>query len=87
MLEGLLPKHDEVIRFRDLIVFVKDHLNRRYGIDASKIKDSLYRVSQETFESGIRKERSAIQFNVLWIRENEDKSLEGVYRNSPIANR
>jgi dTDP-glucose 4,6-dehydratase len=52
---------------RKLISFVKDRAghDRRYAIDATKIKDELGWVPAETFESGIRK-------TVRWYLDNQD---------------
>lgn len=51
---------------RKLISFVKDRAghDRRYAIDATKIKDELGWVPAETFETGIRK-------TVRWYLENQ----------------
>ena len=62
----------------DLIRFVTDRPGHdlRYAIDASKIKEELGWLPQETFESGIRK-------TVIWYLENQDwwmAVLDGSYR-------
>lgn len=52
--------------YSDLITFVPDRLghDRRYAIDARKIRDHLGWEPKETFESGLRK-------TVIWYLENE----------------
>jgi dTDP-glucose 4,6-dehydratase len=51
--------------YKELITFVKDRPGHdlRYAIDATKIKNELAWVPEETFESGIRK-------TVIWYLEN-----------------
>ena len=76
--ESGLGKPKGVQHYRDLITFVEDRPghDKRYAIDASKIKDQLGWTPQETFESGIRK-------TVAWYIENEDwwrSVLDGSYR-------
>ena len=66
-----------------LITFVKDRPghDRRYAIDASKIKLELGWEPQETFASGIRK-------TVTWYLENPDwvrKSLSCAYRGERLG--
>ena len=62
-----------------LITYVADRPghDRRYAIDASKIENELGFVSQETFETGIRK-------TVDWFLSNEScwrSVMDGSYRN------
>ena len=69
---------------RDLITFVEDRPghDRRYAIDASKIRDELGWQPTETFETGLRK-------TVEWYLENEEwtRSVEtGEYRSWLDAN-
>ncbi|BCX67107.1 MULTISPECIES: dTDP-glucose 4,6-dehydratase [Pseudomonas] len=64
--------------YRELITFVKDRSghDRRYAIDASKIKNELGWVPVESFETGIRK-------TVKWYLENRpwwESVLNGDYR-------
>lgn len=79
LLEELAPqKPAGVVRYRDLITFVKDRPGHdlRYAIDASKIQRELGWVPQETFETGIRK-------TVLWYLHNRgwwERVLSGEYR-------
>ncbi|WP_043447720.1 dTDP-glucose 4,6-dehydratase [Halotalea alkalilenta] len=79
LLEELAPKKPtDVKNYRDLITFVKDRPGHdmRYAIDATKIKNELGWVPQETFESGIRK-------TVQWYLDNDEwwqRVLSGEYR-------
>jgi dTDP-glucose 4,6-dehydratase len=71
-------KPNGITNFRQLITFVKDRPghDRRYAIDASKIKADLGWEPQETFESGIRK-------TVQWYLENQawwQRVLSGEYQ-------
>lgn len=72
---GLLPQQ---VPRRELITFVKDRAghDRRYAIDASKIKHELGWQPTVTFENGIRQ-------TVAWYLNNTDWSasiLDGTYR-------
>jgi dTDP-glucose 4,6-dehydratase len=86
LLEELAPvKPQGVSGYRDLITFVKDRPghDRRYAIDAAKIKWDLGWVPQETFDTGLRK-------TVLWYLENCDwwgRVLSGEYRFARQGNR
>ena len=64
ILDEISPKQSG--RYEDQIVFVKDRPghDRRYAIDASKIKRELAWQPKETFESGMRK-------TVAWYLENK----------------
>lgn len=79
LLEELAPqKPSGVLRYRDLIEFVKDRPGHdvRYAIDASKIEKELGWRPEESFESGIRK-------TVLWYLQNAhwwQRVLSGDYR-------
>jgi dTDP-glucose 4,6-dehydratase len=79
LLEELAPdKPSGVSKYQDLITFVKDRPGHdaRYAIDASKIKNELGWVPDETFESGLRK-------TVLWYLANQDwwdSVLSGAYQ-------
>jgi len=63
-LEEALPRMQG--KYADLISFVKDRLghDRRYAIDAGKIKRELGWAPRETFASGIRK-------TVRWYLDNQ----------------
>ncbi len=54
-------------RYVDLITYVKDRPghDKRYAIDATKIKEDLHWMPRETFDSGIRK-------TVEWYLENKN---------------
>jgi dTDP-glucose 4,6-dehydratase len=56
--------------YRDLITFVKDRPghDRRYAIDASKIKNELKWLPEESFETGIRKTVRWYLDNQEWVR-------------------
>jgi len=69
---------DSGIKYRDLITFVKDRPghDRRYAIDASKIKNELGWTPTESFETGLEK-------TIDWYLENEDwwqRVLSGDYK-------
>ncbi|BBR74871.1 dTDP-glucose 4,6-dehydratase [Acinetobacter baumannii] len=58
LLEELAPNKPEgVAQYKDLITYVKDRPGHdvRYAIDATKIKNDLGWVPQESFETGLRK--------------------------------
>ena len=79
LLEDYAPeKPSGISKYHDLITFVKDRPGHdlRYAINASKIKNELGWVPQETFESGLKK-------TVQWYLENKtwwQKILSGSYR-------
>ena len=79
ILEDLAPnKPVGVENYKDLITYVNDRLGHdvRYAIDASKIKNELGWVPDETFETGLRK-------TVEWYLNNESwwsRILDGSYR-------
>lgn len=61
--------------YRDYISFVKDRPghDKRYAIDASKIKKVLGWQPQETFETGIRKTIQWYLDNASWYQEIQEK--------------
>ena len=65
ILDELKPKLDGK-RYRGQITFVKDRPghDKRYALDASKLKSEINWKPQETFETGLRK-------TVLWYLEHE----------------
>jgi len=65
ILDELKPKSDGK-SYRDQITFVKNRPghDKRYAIDAARLKRELGWTPQETFETGLRK-------TVLWYLENE----------------
>lgn len=79
LLEELAPnKPAGVVRYRELITFVKDRPGHdlRYAIDAGKIERELGWRPQETFESGMRK-------TVQWYLDHQgwwQRVLNGQYR-------
>ncbi|MDV2862870.1 dTDP-glucose 4,6-dehydratase [Phytobacter ursingii] len=73
----ITAKPNNISSFAELITYVTDRPGHdlRYAIDASKIKDELGWVPQETFESGIRK-------TVEWYLTNKDwwqRVMDGSY--------
>ena len=79
LLEELAPiKPNGVLRYRDLITFVKDRPGHdvRYAIDAKKIQLELGWVPKETFDSGLRK-------TVIWYLSNKswwERVISGDYK-------
>lgn len=65
--------------FREFITFVPDRPghDRRYAIDASKIRDRLGWAPRENFETGIRKTVDWYQANAWWWRPIRDKKYAG----------
>jgi len=80
LLEELAPtKPKGLSNYADLITYVKDRPGHdlRYAIDASKIKEDLNWIPQESFETGLRK-------TVEWYLNNQDwvKNVQsGEYQN------
>lgn len=80
VLQELRPQET---RYRDLISFVADRPghDKRYAIDASKIRKKLGWIPEENFESGIRK-------TVRWYLENLEwcaKVQDGSYRRERLG--
>ncbi|MBN1005309.1 dTDP-glucose 4,6-dehydratase [Amphritea pacifica] len=75
VLQELIPGS---FQYRDLITEVKDRPghDRRYAIDASKIKCELGWQPLETFESGIRKTVKWYLENLEWCRRVQDGSYQ-----------
>ena len=84
LLEELAPdKPKNVSRYRDLITFVRDRPghDRRYAIDAGKIRTELGWVPKESFETGLRK-------TVQWYLENQtwcERVQDGSYRRERLG--
>ena len=84
LLEDLAPEKPEGVRhYRDLITFVQDRPghDRRYAIDASKIKADLGWAPRESFETGLQK-------TVKWYLNNQawcDRVLNGSYRRERLG--
>ncbi|MEO3739807.1 dTDP-glucose 4,6-dehydratase [Kosakonia oryzendophytica] len=77
--EVITDKPEGISHFADLITYVADRPGHdlRYAIDASKIKDELGWVPQETFESGIRKTVQWYLHNQGWWQRVMDGSYAG----------
>ncbi|QLO06803.1 dTDP-glucose 4,6-dehydratase (plasmid) [Citrobacter freundii] len=72
-------KPQGISQFAQLITYVTDRPGHdlRYAIDASKIKNDLGWVPQETFESGIRKTVNWYLKNPVWWQRVMDGSYAG----------
>lgn len=80
---SLIPNIAHKHRFRDLITYVNDRPghDKRYAIDATKIKRELGWQPQETFETGLRK-------TIIWYLNNEhwwEAVLNGDYQLNRIG--
>ena len=86
ILEEMAPnKPAGVDLYKDLIQFVDDRPghDRRYAIDASKIKSELNWYPEETFETGLKK-------TVRWYLDNKiwwERVLSGEYKLERIGNK
>lgn len=82
ILDEIRPKAGGA-KYESQITYVKDRpgYDRRYAIDASKIKRELGWQPQETFESGIRKTVEWYLNNQLWI----ENILSGKYRGERLG--
>ncbi len=70
LLEELAPNKPEgIATYKDLITYVKDRPGHdvRYAIDATKIKNELNWVPQESFETGLRKTVEWYLSNTQWV--------------------
>jgi dTDP-glucose 4,6-dehydratase len=78
LLDEMLPRKDGN-SYRKLIKFVQDRPghDRRYAIDASKIKRELGWTPVETFETGLRKTVQWYLNNQQWCRRVMDGSYRG----------
>ena len=72
-------KPNGISKYSDLITFVKDRPGHdvRYAIDATKIKNDLGWVPDETFETGIRKTVLWYLENMEWVEHILDGSYQG----------
>jgi len=77
LLDELKPLDDQQ-SYKSLITFVKDRPGHdlRYAIDATKIKNDLGWLPQETFETGIRKTVLWYLNNLGWCRRVQDGSYQ-----------
>jgi dTDP-glucose 4,6-dehydratase len=70
LLEELAPiKPEGIVQYKDLITYVKDRPGHdvRYAIDATKIKNELNWVPEESFETGLRKTVEWYLKNTEWV--------------------
>lgn len=75
LLEELAPQKPKGVNaYQDLITYVKDRPGHdlRYAIDASKIKQDLGWVPQESFETGLRKTVQWYLTNTDWVSHVQD---------------
>lgn len=80
ILDELRPDHPAgIANYDELITYVEDRPGHdvRYAIDASKIKQTLGWVPDETFETGIRKTVQWYLDNENWWRRVQDGSYQG----------
>jgi len=72
-------KPDGIGKYSDLITYVKDRPGHdvRYAIDATKIKNDLGWIPEETFETGIRKTVLWYLENMEWVEHILDGSYQG----------
>jgi len=80
VLDGLIAnKPNNINSFSELITFVTDRPGHdmRYAIDATKIKEHLGWVPEETFESGITKTVEWYLNNEKWWKDVQDGSYAG----------
>jgi len=84
ILDDIRPDHPNGIsKYEDLITYVSDRPGHdlRYAIDATKIKNTIGWVPEETFETGIRK-------TVEWYLDNESwwqRVLDGSYQGERLG--
>jgi dTDP-glucose 4,6-dehydratase len=79
LLDELKPSTNLNIKsYRDLIISVQDRPGHdlRYAIDASKIKNELGWLPEETFESGIKKTVRWYLENLTWAHRVQDESYQ-----------
>ena len=75
-LDELAPRNSP---YRDLITFVPDRPghDKRYAIDASKLRNALGWLPQESFDTGIRKTVQWYLDNAWWWQPIRDKKYAG----------
>lgn len=79
ILEELLPnKPNDIENYSDLITYVTDRPGHdlRYAIDATKIKNELNWVPDETFETGLRKTVEWYLSNSEWVEHIKSGSYQ-----------
>lgn len=77
LLDDIQPRPD-YLSYKSLITFVKDRPGHdlRYAIDASKIKNQLGWVPQETFETGLRKTVQWYLANLDWCKRVQNGNYQ-----------
>ena len=77
MLDGKQPRDDG--SYHDLITFVEDRPghDRRYAIDASRLRDELEWSPQFTFESGLEQTVDWYLGNDDWLADIRREKYEG----------
>ncbi len=79
ILDELRPNHPNGIKcYEELITYVADRPGHdmRYAIDASKIKQDLNWLPEETFETGIRRTIEWYLKNPMWCQRVQDGSYQ-----------
>ena len=85
LLEELAPNKPEgVAHYVDLITYVKDRPGHdlRYAIDATKIKEDLGWVPEESFETGLRKTVEWYLNNQEWVENVQSGEYKTGYNNN-----
>lgn len=77
ILDRLVPRHDKK-SYMEQITFIKDRAghDRRYAIDATKIKKTLNWQPGECFESGIQKTVEWYVNNINWVESTKERMLQ-----------
>ena len=78
ILDELAPsKFDGILKYEQLITYIDDRVGHdfRYAIDASKIKNELNWIPDETFVSGIRKTVKWYLENIAWCDRVKNRNF------------
>jgi dTDP-glucose 4,6-dehydratase len=79
ILDELVPSNiDDIKQYEELIIYVGDRAGHdiRYAIDATKIKNELGWIPDETFETGIKKTVKWYLNNSTWCEHVQDGSYQ-----------